>query len=161
MSTSTSHRRGSSGHQRGAHGGGSGDGGDEGNGGGGGGGGGGDLVKIAFARNQIEAEMLQGLLSEAGIPSVLKRSLGFDNPDFLPSGPRDVMVNANHAQRARQVLAETMIEDEGDEIAELEGERRLARGETGDPSPGRLAFWILAVAGGGFLLLWLLYEVTK
>ena len=160
MSTSTSHRPGPSGHQRGAHGGGSG-GGDGEEGGGGGGGGGGDLVKVAFARNQAEAEMLQGLLSEAGIPSVLKRSFGFDNPDFLSSGPRDVMVNAGDAQRAKDLLAETMIEDEGDEIAELEGERRLARGESGGPEPARLAFWILAVAVGGFLVLWLLYELTK
>ncbi|HET9197353.1 MAG TPA: DUF2007 domain-containing protein [Solirubrobacterales bacterium] len=160
MSTSTSHRRGPSGHQRGAHGGDSGRGGDE-DGGGGGGGGGGDLVKIAFARNQVEAEMLQGLLSEVGIPSVLKRSIGFDNPDFLPSGPRDVMVNRNDAQRAREVLADVLIEDEGDEIAELEGERRLARGESGGPEPARLAFWIVAIAVGSFLLLWLLYEATK
>ena len=42
-------------------------------GGGGGGGGGGKLVKVAFARNQVEAEMIQGLLGEHGIPSVLKR----------------------------------------------------------------------------------------
>ena len=118
------------------------------------------MVKVAFARNQAEAEMLQGLLSEASIPSVLKRSFGFDNPDFLSSGPRDVMVNAGDAQRAKDLLAETMIEDEGDEVAELEGERRFARGETGGPSPARLAFWILAVAAGGFLLLWLLYELT-
>jgi hypothetical protein len=160
MSSSTSHKPRSIEHERGAHGdGGSGSGGDN-SGGGGGGGGGGDLVKVAFARNQAEAEMLQGLLSEASIPSVLKRSFGFDNPDFLSSGPRDVMVNAGDAQRAKDLLADTMIEDEGDEIAELEGERRLARGETGGPSPGRLAFWILAVAAGGFLLLWLLYELT-
>lgn len=160
MSTSTSHKPRPSGHQRGAHGGGGGGhDGDEG-GGGGGGGGGGDLVKVAFARNQAEAEMLQGLLSEAGIPSVLKRSFGFDNPDFLSSGPRDLMVNAGDAKRARDVLAETMIEDEGDEVAELEGERRLARGGSGGPSPGALAFWILAVAAGGFLLLWLLYELA-
>lgn len=119
------------------------------------------MVKVAFARNQAEAEMLQGLLSEAGIPSVLKRSFGFDNPDFLSSGPRDVMVNAGDAQRAKDLLAETMIEDERDEVAELEGERRLARGEGGGPSPARLAFWILAVAAGGFLFLWLLYELTK
>jgi hypothetical protein len=158
MSISTSHRRSPSGQQPGAGGGGGGRGGDE--GGGGGGGGGGDLIKVAFARNQAEAEMLQGLLSEAGIPSVLKRSFGFDNPDFLSSGPRDVMVNAGDAQRAKNLLAETMIEDEGDEVAGLEGERRLARGETGDPSPARLAFWILAVGAGGFLLLWLLYELT-
>jgi hypothetical protein len=159
MSTSTSHRPSPSGQLPGAHGGGDGPGGGD-EGGGGGGGGGGDLIKVAFARNQAEAEMLQGLLSEAGIPSVLKRSFGFDNPDFLSSGPRDVMVNAGDAQRAKNLLADTMIEDEGDEIAELEGERRLARGETGGPSPARLAFWILAVGAGGFLLLWALYELT-
>jgi hypothetical protein len=161
MSTSTSHKPSPSGRRQAAHGGGSGPGGGDGGGGGGGGGGGSGLVKVAFARNQAEAEMLQGLLSEAGIPSVLKRSFGFDNPDFLSSGPRDVMVNAGDAQRAKDLLAETMIEDERDEVAELEGERRLARGESGGPSPGRLAFWILAVAAAGFLLLWLLYELTK
>jgi len=159
MSTSTSTKRPPSGHERVGNGGGGGRGNDD-EGGGGGGGGGGDLVKIAFARNQVEAEMLQGLLSEAGIPSVLKRSFGFDNPDFLSSGPRDVMVNAGDAQRAKDLLADTMIEDERDEVAELEGERRLARGETGEPSPARLAFWILAVGAGGFLLLWLLYEIS-
>lgn len=158
MSTSTSHKRPPSGHQRGAHGGGGNSGGDE--GGGGGGGGGGDLVKIAFARNQVEGEMLQGLLSEAGIPSVLKRTLGFDNPDFLPSGPRDVMVNRNDAQRARGVLADVLIEDEPDEVAELEGERRLARGESPGPSPAQLAFWVVAVAVAGFLLLWMLTQVN-
>jgi Putative prokaryotic signal transducing protein len=157
MSSSTSHRDAGA-RERSAHGGGGGFGdGDE---GGGGGGGGGDLVKVAFARNQVEGEMLQGLLTEAGIPSVLKRSLGFDNPDFLPSGPRDVMVNAGNAQRAREVLAETMVEDEGSEAAELEEERRLARGETGIVSPGRLAFWVVAVALGGCILAWLLYQVT-
>ncbi len=161
MSISTSHNRSPSGPQReAAGGGGGGPGGDE-SGGGGGGGGGGDLVKVAFARNQVEAEMLQGLLSEASIPSVLKRSFGFDNPDFLSSGPRDVMVNAGDAQRAKNLLAETMIEDEGDEIAALEEERRLARGETGGPSPGRLAFWIVAIGITAFVLLWLLYELTK
>ena|SRR5215212_3734119 len=159
MSTSTSHKPPPSGHQRGAHGGGGRSGGGE-EGGGGGGGGGGDLVKVAFARNQVEGEMLQGLLSEVGIPSVLKRSLGFDNPDFLPSGPRDLLVNRNDAQRARQALADVLIEDERDEVAELEGERRLARGESPGPSPAQLAFWVIAVAVGGFLLLWLLTQVN-
>jgi hypothetical protein len=157
MSTSTSHRP-KGGHQRGAHGGG-GDGGND-EGGGGGGGGGGKLVKVAFARNQVEAEMLQGLLAEAGIPSVLKRSFGFDNPDFLASGPRDVMVNEGSAKRAREVLAETMIESEDDERAELEEQRRLARGETGVVPPAKLAFWIVVALVGAFLLVYLLYEVV-
>lgn len=158
MSSSTSHRGRGGTHQRGAHGGGGDLGGDE--GGGGGGGGGEDLVKVAFARNQVEGEMLQGLLSQAGIPSILRRSRGFDNPDFLAGGPHDVMVPEGAAQRAREVLAETMIEDEAEERTELEEQRRLARGETGDVSPGRLAFWIVVVALGGFLLLWLLYQTT-
>ena len=159
MSSSTTRRPPSGGHQRGSHGsGGDHDRGDE--GGGGGGGGGEDLVKVAFARNQVEGEMLQGLLSQAGIPSILRRSRGFDNPDFLAGGPHDVMVPEGAAQRAREVLAETMIEDEDEERTELEEQRRLARGETGDVSPARLAFWIVVVALGGFLLLWLLYQTT-
>jgi hypothetical protein len=102
--------------------------------------------------------MLQGFLSEVGIPSVLKRTIGFDTPEFFASGPHDVFVNAGDAKRAREVLAETMVEDEGSEQRQLEEERRLARGETGDVSPGRLAFWVLAVALGGCLLAWLLYQ---
>jgi hypothetical protein len=160
MSTSTSHKPPPSGLQRTAPGGGGNSGGGDEGGGGGGGGGGGDLVKVAFARNQVEGEMLQGLLSEVGIPSVLKRSLGFDNPDFLSSGPRDLMVNRGDAKRAREVLADVLIEDERDEVAELEGERRLARGESPGPSPARLAFWLIAVAAGGFLLLWLLTQLN-
>ena len=60
-STSSSHKRGS--HHSGTHGGGG-----EGSAheGGGGGGGGGKLVKVAFARNQVEAEMIQGLLQRGG-----------------------------------------------------------------------------------------------
>jgi hypothetical protein len=158
MSTSTSHKSRDSAHKRGAHGGGGNGGNDE--GGGGGGGGGGKLVKVAFARNQVEAEMLQGLLAEAGIASILKRSFGFDNPDFMASGPRDVMVNEGAAKRAREVLAETMIESEDDERGELEEQRRLARGETGLVSPGRLAFWIGVALVGAFLLVWVLYEVA-
>lgn len=153
MSSSTSHKS-PSGHRRGAHGGGGDGGGDE--GGGGGGGGGGRLVKVGFGRNQVEAEMLQGLLGEAGIPSVLKRTMGFDAPEFFASGPHDVLVAAAHAKRAREVLADVMVDSEADEVAELEEQRRLARGETGVTSPARLAFWVAVAVLGGFLLVLLL-----
>jgi hypothetical protein len=143
--------------RRGAHGGGS-DRGDEGNGGGGGGGGD-DLVKVAFARTQAEGEMLQGLLSEAGIPSVLNRSQGFYSVSYVP-GPVDVMVASSLAPQAREVLADTLLEDERDERVELEEQRRLARGETGVVSPGRLALWIGAAVLGAFILVWLLYQLT-
>jgi hypothetical protein len=104
--------------------------------------------------------MLQGLLAEAGIPSVLKRSRGFDNPDFLAGGPHDIWVNEGTVERAREVLTETMIESEDEERAELEEQRRLARGETGVVSPTRLALWIGAAAIGAFLLVWALYQVS-
>ncbi len=76
-------------------------------GGGGGGGGGGKLVKIAFAPSQVEAEMIQGLLSEHGIPSMLKRGPGFDVPEFMAVGPRQVFVVEAAATKAREVLEGT------------------------------------------------------
>jgi hypothetical protein len=158
MSKSTSHSPSHSGHSRGSHGGGSH--GHDG-GGGGGGGGGGKLVKIAFARNLSEAEMLQGLLSEAGIPSVLKRSGGFDTPEFMAAGPRDVMVNSEQARKAREVLADTLIEDESEERAELQGEARLARGEGTTTTPATLAMWIGAALVGALILVWVLYQLTS
>ena len=36
---------------------------------------------------------------------MLRRSRGFDVPDFLAAGPRDVLVPASGAQAAREALA--------------------------------------------------------
>jgi Putative prokaryotic signal transducing protein len=74
----------------------------------GGGGGGGDrLVKVAFAPNQIEAEMIQGLLRDHGIQSMLKRAPGFDVPEFLATGPTQIFVLESAEPRAREVLEGT------------------------------------------------------
>jgi hypothetical protein len=75
--------------------------------GGGGGGGSGRWVKVAYAQNEAEAQMIQGLLSEHGIPSMLKRAPGFDVPDFLPVGPRHVLVAEEVLERAREALEGT------------------------------------------------------
>jgi hypothetical protein len=64
----------------------------------------GPLVRVAAARNQPEAELLQGLLLEEGVPSLVRRSGGFDVPDFLASGPRDVLVPESGAEAARDIL---------------------------------------------------------
>jgi hypothetical protein len=64
----------------------------------------GELVKVARARHQAEAELLQQLLLEEGIPSLARRSGGFDVPDFLASGPRDILVPASGAEVARELL---------------------------------------------------------
>jgi len=67
----------------------------------------GKLVKVGYGQNQAEAEMIQGLLSEHGIPSMLKRAAGFDVPDFLAAGPRQVLVAEEAAEQAREVLEGT------------------------------------------------------
>ena len=65
----------------------------------------GPLVKVARAENQPEAELIEALLLEEGIPSLLRRSGGFDVPDFLAAGPRDVLVPESGAEAAREALA--------------------------------------------------------
>jgi hypothetical protein len=65
----------------------------------------GPLVRVARAQHQAEAELIQNLLLEEGIPSMTKRSGGFDVPDFLAAGPRDVLVPSSGAEAARDVLA--------------------------------------------------------
>lgn len=67
----------------------------------------GKLVKVAYAQQQAEAEMIQGLLSEHGIPSMLRRAAGFDVPDFLAAGPREVLVAEELAEQAHDVLEGT------------------------------------------------------
>ena len=63
------------------------------------------LVKVAYAQNIAEAEMIQGLLRQENIQSMVQRNGGFDVPDFLAAGPRDVLVPESEAQRARELLA--------------------------------------------------------
>jgi hypothetical protein len=64
----------------------------------------GELVRVAGGRNQAEAEFIQALLLEWGVPSVLRRTAGFDVPDFLAAGPRDVLVPEAGAETAHEVL---------------------------------------------------------
>src|SRR3954463_12376225 len=66
----------------------------------------GELTRVAAGRNQAEAELIQGLLLEEGVPSMLRRSAGFDVPDMLAAGPRDVLVPRSGVQTAREVLLE-------------------------------------------------------
>ena len=67
----------------------------------------GQLVRVAGGRNQPEAEFIQGLLIEEGIPSILRRSPGFDVPDFLAAGPRDILVPESGAAAANDVLQQS------------------------------------------------------
>jgi Putative prokaryotic signal transducing protein len=73
----------------------------------------GRLVRVAGGRNQSEAELIQNLLLEEGIPSMLRRSAGFDVPDYLAAGPRDVLVPEAGVEAARELLQVTDLAPTG------------------------------------------------
>jgi uncharacterized protein YbaR (Trm112 family) len=106
----------------------------------------GPLVRVVGAHNQAEAEFIQGLLLEEGVPSMLRRSAGFDVPDFLAAGPRDVLVPAAALATAREVLLEgELISDE----------------HVGRPvSPARLLVGLLIALAVGALVVWLMSQAV-
>ncbi len=64
-------------------------------------------MKVAVAPNETDALMMEGMLNNAGIPSLIQRAPGFDAPDFLSAGPRDVLVPDSLLGEARQILEDT------------------------------------------------------
>ncbi len=102
-----------------------------------------DLVRVAVARNQAEAEFIQGLLREEGIASVLRRTAGFDVPDFLAAGPRDVLVARARELAAREILMQADLVGPPDE-------------QRYSVAPLRLLSWLLAALALGALLVWLI-----
>ena len=64
-------------------------------------------VKVAAAPDESVALLMDGVLRNAGIPSLIQRAAGFDAPDFLAAGPRDVLVPGSLAEEAKQVLEDT------------------------------------------------------
>jgi hypothetical protein len=95
----------------------------------------GELRRVAVGRNLAEAELIKGMLLEQGIPSMLRRTGGFDVPDFLAAGPRDVLVPESGAGTARELLADAD-----------------ARGDAGAPQMG--ADPALGAAPAGSLRSW-------
>jgi hypothetical protein len=110
----------------------------------------GELVRVAGGRNQAEAELIQGLLLEEGVPSVLRRAPGFDVPDFLAAGPRDVLVPQAAAEVAREVLLEA-------DLAPRVGPAAAPSAVRG----ARIAAVVLAGGGVAALLAWLLLELAR
>jgi hypothetical protein len=62
----------------------------------------GRLVTVARVENRIEAEFIEGLLLEEGIPCVLRASIAGYAPIV---DPRDILVPESGAQAAREALA--------------------------------------------------------
>jgi hypothetical protein len=100
----------------------------------------GQLVRVAGAQNQAEGEFIQDLLLEEGVPSVLRRSAGFDVPDFLAGGPRDVLVPQSGVPTAREILLQA-------ELISPEPSGPLV-------SPARLLLGLLAALAVGALIVW-------
>ncbi len=107
----------------------------------------GELIRVAGARNQAEGEFIQGLLLEEGVPSLLKRSAGFDVPDFLAAGPRDVFVPASGVATARQVL--------------LEADLIPAQSHEPVVAPVKLLVGLLIALALGALIVWLVAEAVR
>jgi hypothetical protein len=106
----------------------------------------GELVRVAGGRNQPEAEMIQGLLLEEGIPSVLRRTAGFDVPDFLAAGPRDVLVPQAGVEPARELLHQADLGPQQGALARPNALKLVAVIGLGGTGAALLA-WLLQ--GGG------------
>jgi hypothetical protein len=61
----------------------------------------GELVRVARAGNQPQAEFIANLLLEEGIPCLLRNQIGGYSPMI---GPRDILVPASGAEAAREAL---------------------------------------------------------
>jgi len=128
-----------------------------------------DLVKVAWARDHVEGEMMRGLLENAGIPALLrpeavdgpKVGFGLLNPG---GGPQQVLVRAEQAERARALLGETLVEDEATAFPEPVNAQHLedARGGRKPRSYGllgaygRIYFWSFGAFAAAFAVFLLL-----
>ena len=106
----------------------------------------GDLIRVAGGRNQAEAELIQNLLLEEGIPSIVRRTAGFDVPDYLAGGPRDVLVAESAVPAAREMLLEA-------DLAPTE------RPPEGARSPLVTVAVVLAVVAAAMLFVYLLWSL--
>jgi hypothetical protein len=111
----------------------------------------GQLVKVAYASNQPEAELIEALLLEEGIPSMTRRSGGFDVPDFLAAGPRDVLVPESGAATARAALHQADIEPSESRRPERPTNQHVAR----------VLVAILGGAGLAALIAWALAQAAR
>src|SRR2546423_15381390 len=110
----------------------------------------GELVRVGWARHQAEAELIQNLLLEEGIPSVVRRSAGFDVPDFLAAGPRDVLVPESGAELARETLHRADVEPASTGFAQPPTRGHVAR----------IVVGIVAGAGIAALIAWALLQAA-
>jgi hypothetical protein len=106
-----------------------------------------DLVKVAHAKNEAEAEFLHGLLQGEGIASLTRRTPGADVPEFLAAGARDVLVPAADADVARDIV--------------IGGDIGLLTSDSRNPdSPVRVIAGLLTVAAFAAVVIWLAIQLS-
>jgi len=125
-----------------------------------------ELIGVAFVSDRAEAEMIQGLLRTAGIPSFVKQ-VGIDGPQLgfgllsPGGGAQQVMVRADHAEAAGALLAEAAVPNEPESWAEsglAEAEEPAGEGPRNYGLLGAYArIWVwslaaIALAFGAFAL---------
>jgi hypothetical protein len=86
---------------------------------------------VVTASQQAEAEWIQMLLLDEGVPSTLRRSAGFDVPEMMAAGRRDVLVPESGLEIARQVLLDSDIDP-------------VSPAQVAGPAPARLLAGIVA-----------------
>jgi hypothetical protein len=111
----------------------------------------GELVRVTGGRNLADSELIQGILLDQGIPSILRRTRGFDVPDFLAAGPRDVLVPESGYEAARELLRDADLLTVEPEPGSLPG----------IGSPARLAAWLGAAVIAAAALVWVLYQLAS
>ncbi len=81
----------------------------------------GDLVTVFDTRQESEAMVIQGLLSSAGIESIIT---ALEAPQDVLPGVGGVLVRVNPAQaeQAREIIAEYSTADNSVELEEDDGE---------------------------------------
>ena len=99
-------------------------------------------VRVAVAANQSEAELLQGVLADAGIPSNWRRT-GGDLPELLAAGYREIYVPEAAAGEAQALLATL---ETPDSEQDAEPTRRIGLERTGLRLFGKAAA-VLVIAG--------------
>lgn len=63
-----------------------------------------NLKKLTTVDNLFLAEVIKDFLEKEGIPVVIKRTKGFDNPYFGSTGPRDLFVEEDKFEVAKELL---------------------------------------------------------
>jgi hypothetical protein len=104
-------------------------------------------VRVAFARNQAESDLVQNILLEEGIPSIARRTRGFDVPDFLAAGPRDVLVPESGAELARELLRNAEVAETVEQSQPATFSARIVLAVLGGGLLAALVAWLLANGG--------------